>query len=293
MRVLMLGGSGMLGHKLWSVLAPRFETHATVRKTTPALRLLNSYRPDRVHENVMAEEFETVERAFRKIRPDVVVNCIGIVKQSGTAKDPIASLTINSLFPHKLARLCGSSTRLIHISTDCVFSGTKGCYSEADIPDATDLYGRTKLLGEVTTGPALTIRTSIIGRELLGCSGLVEWFLSQRGRSVKGFQRAIFSGFTTTALSEILATVIAQDQQLHGLWHVASDAISKFDLLKRIASASDLEIEVQPDSEFYCDRSLDGRAFLAETGIMPPDWDKMIYNLVREFEEYEKYRKAA
>jgi len=293
MRVLVLGGSGMLGHKLWTAFAPRFETHATIRRTTPPLRLLDCYRPDRVHENVRADDFETVASVFRKIQPDVVVNCIGIVKQSVTAKDPISSLTINSLFPHRLARLCGPNAWLIHISTDCVFAGTKGCYSEADIPDATDLYGRTKLLGEVTEGSALTIRTSIIGRELSGRSGLIEWFLSQRGRNVKGFQRAIFSGFTTTALSEMLATIIEQHQQLRGLWHVASDPITKFDLLNRVADAANLQIDVQPEAEFCCDRSLDGRAFIAKTGIIPPGWDKMIYNLVREFEEYESYRQDA
>jgi dTDP-4-dehydrorhamnose reductase len=183
--------------------------------------------------------------------------------------------------------------RLIHISTDCVFSGKKGNYSESDTPDATDLYGRTKVLGEVTDESALTIRTSIIGRELSGCSGLVEWFLSQRGRNVKGFRNAIFSGFTTTALSQIVATIVEQHRKMQGLWHVASSPISKFDLLSQIAAASNLNIDVEPDEEFCCDRSLDGRAFAAKTGIVAPDWNQMINSLVREFDKYERYRQAA
>jgi dTDP-4-dehydrorhamnose reductase len=214
-KVLILGGSGMLGHKAWQTLAPRFDTFATFRGAAEAYTSLGIFDEARVVGGVNACQFETVARAFASVRPQVVVNCIGIVKQEAAAKDPIVNITVNSLFPHRLAELCdGIGARLIHISTDCVFSGEKGNYSEADAPDATDLYGRTKILGEVTAGDCLTIRTSMIGRELSSAHGLFEWFWSHAGQRVRGFKRAVFSGFTTGALANIIGNVIGSHQTL-------------------------------------------------------------------------------
>src|SRR5215468_2937943 len=199
MKVLVLGGSGMLGHKLWQTFGPHFDTYVTFRGVPEEYRRYRIFDQAKSISNISAEDIDSVARVFGTVQPDVVVNCIGIVKQDTAAKDPIASITVNSLLPHHLARLCHQhSARLIHLGTDCVFSGRKGDYSEADIPDAGDLYGRTKLLGEVAGENCLTIRTSMIGRELKGSHGLLEWFLSQTDR-VRGFKRAIFSGFTTQA----------------------------------------------------------------------------------------------
>lgn len=294
MRVLILGGSGMLGHKLWQTLRDRFDTYVTFRQS-PAVSLLSDIFSDstRARPYVSAQDFDSVIRAFGSVGPDVVINCIGIVKQDAAAKDPLASITINALFPHRLAQLCRvSRARLIHLSTDCVFSGLKGSYTEGDASDAVDLYGRTKLLGEVGGEGCLTLRTSIIGRELHGSQGLVEWFLSQQGKSVRGFRRAIFSGFTTRALAEVISRLIVEHKEMEGVWHVAAEPISKFDLLTLIKKTGRLDIEVEPDESFTCDRSLNGNRFCEATGFVPPNWSDMISQLFQDTTPYAEIRRS-
>jgi dTDP-4-dehydrorhamnose reductase len=289
MKVLILGGSGMLGHKLSQVLAERFDTLATVRGSFA----VGVYYPRRIVCGVSAEDFETVEKALIANEPDVVVNCIGIVKQDEAAKDRYQSIAINSLFPHQLARACGArDIRLIHLSTDCVFSGRRGNYKEDDVSDAEDIYGRTKWLGELDYDHSLTIRTSMIGRELRGSHGLIEWFLSQRGKRVRGFKRAIFSGFTTVALSETIGNIIANGDQLHGVWHVAAEPINKFELLSLVKQAFQMDIEIEPDESFVCDRSLDDSRFRARTGFTPPSWEQMIDRMARDTTPYDEIRRT-
>lgn len=286
-RVLILGATGMLGHKLWQVLSPSLDTHVTVRTSEPRVELLD---PARTLCSVSADAFDTVADAVATVEPDVVVNCIGIVKQVREAHDPLTSITINSLFPHRLAQLCGErGARLIHVSTDCVFSGHTGNYSEADNPDPVDLYGRSKLLGEVDYGACLTIRTSIIGRELAGASGLLEWFLSQEG-SVRGFQRAIFSGLTTQALSRVLASVITDHPALAGIRHIAAAPVNKLDLLRMLKDAYGLDVEIVPDDEVAIDRSLDGTAFEQDTGWRADPWPDMVAELAADETPYERLR---
>jgi dTDP-4-dehydrorhamnose reductase len=291
MKVLILGGTGMLGHKAWQVFAPRFETYATVRGAPADYDRLAIFDGGRLIGNVNAEAFETVERAIASVRPEAIVNCIGIVKQDLSGKDPVASITVNSLFPHRVAQLArNNGARLIHLSTDCVFSGRRGHYSESDAADAEDLYGRSKLLGETAGEKCLTIRTSMIGRELTGSHGLLEWFLSQSGR-VRGFTRAIFSGFTTAALANVLAKIIEHYPQLTGIWHVAAEPISKFDLLTRVKQTYGLATEIEPDETFVCDRSLNGARFREATGIHPPSWPEMIEQMRADPTPYEEMRK--
>jgi len=280
----------MLGHKLYQVLGPRFDTHATVRSDQGAAQRLGVLDPDRTVAHVSADTFDTVARAVASVEPEVVVNCIGIVKQAREARDPITSIAINSLFPHRLARLCATrGARLIHVSTDCVFSGRTGRYTEGDLPDPPDLYGRSKLLGEVGDGDGLTVRTSIIGRELSGANGLVEWFLCQQG-SVRGFQRAIFSGLTTHALADVLASVISDHGALTGVRHVAAEPISKFDLLQMLRDAYGRDVQIVPDDEVILDRSLDGTAFERETGLHAPSWAEMVAQLAADATPYERLR---
>jgi dTDP-4-dehydrorhamnose reductase len=296
MRVLILGAGGMLGHKVWQVFRDRFDCRAAVRTRLP----LEIFNDERVVDGFDAGDFDGVTRLIAKMHPQVVVNCIGVVKQLAAAHDPIASITLNSLFPHVVARACDEvGARMIHISTDCVFAGTRGNYSEADIPDATDLYGRSKLLGEVTdaqTGVSvphlLTIRTSIIGRELRTANGLVEWFLSHRGGSVRGFTKAVFSGVTTTTLTQTLATVIEQHPDLHGLYHVAGEAITKYDLLVMLNEAFDAGVAITPDDSVVIDRSLDDTRFRSATGLARPVWPEMIAALAAESPNYERWRKT-
>ena len=292
MKVLILGGSGMLGHKLWQTLSPRFDTFATFRDAPQSYRSLDIFDETRMLGGIKAEDFKTVEQAFATVKPDVVSNCIGVVKQDASAKDPVTSITVNSLFPHRLAELCrGAGVRLIHLSTDCVFSGQKGNYSEADTPDASDLYGRSKLLGEVTAGNCLTVRTSMIGRELSGAHGLLEWFLSQAGKSARGFKRAVFSGFTTGTLARIIGDVIEKHQGLQGIYHVAAEPITKFDLLSLVNESYGLGVQIEEDETFLCDRSLDATRFRSATGWVPPSWHEMIELMKRDPTPYENLRK--
>ena len=206
-----------------------------------------------------------------------MLNCIGIIKQSKAASDPLPSIAINSLLPHQLAQMAAArGARLIHFSTDCVFSGRRGNYVEDDEPDPVDLYGRSKLLGEVTAPNGLTLRTSIVGRELREHLGLIDWFLSQRGGRINGYARALYSGLTTLAAADLVAWLIRAHPALQGLWQVSGEPISKFDLLQIVKRVYGLDIEIAPDRHFVCDRRLDSTRFRKHTGWRPPSWDHMI-----------------
>jgi dTDP-4-dehydrorhamnose reductase len=291
LRVLILGGSGMLGHKLWQVAAERFDAYATLRQAQVPAALRRVFDPARVVGRVSAEDFDGVARAFAAVRPEVVVNCVGVVKQDAAAKDPLTAITVNALFPHRLTALAGAArARLIHLSTDCVFSGRKGGYREEDAPDAEDLYGRTKLLGEVGGPNCLTLRTSMVGRELAGSHGLVEWFLSQEGKTVRGFKRAVFSGFTTRALAEIISDIIAEHRALEGVFHVAAEPVNKFDLLSLVKRVYGANVEIEPDETFACDRSLRAERFREATGIRAPAWPEMIEQMHKDSTPYKELR---
>jgi dTDP-4-dehydrorhamnose reductase len=226
---------------------------------------------------------DTLERAIGVARPDVVMNAVGIVKQLDLTSDPIASIQVNALLPHLLARLGRDrGFKVIHMSTDCVFSGQKGGYTETDMPDPVDFYGRTKLLGELDGPGVLTLRTSIIGRELQTQHGLVEWFLSQRGRTVKGWARAIYSGLTTEALAQIIVDLLRSDSPLHGVWHVSSAAVSKYELLQHLNAAFGTGTDIRRDESFVCDRSLESGRFWKETGLQRPRWSEMISSLAND-----------
>jgi dTDP-4-dehydrorhamnose reductase len=215
-------------------------------------------------------------RIFGKVRPDAVINCVGLVKQLAESDDPLLTIPINSLLPHRLAALCRvGGSRLIHISTDCVFSGEKGGYAESDFPDADDLYGRTKLLGEVNSEHTITLRTSIIGHELAGNRSLVNWFLSQNG-PVKGYTRAVFSGLPTVVLAKLIRDVVIPRPELHGLYHIAAKPIAKYELLKLVAEVYGKQIAILPDEKLIIDRSLDARRFQTATGYVAPEWEEMI-----------------
>ena len=294
MRVLILGGEGMLGHKVFQVLSQRFETFATFHDPAGLWTQYPMYQAiDRGHTigGVDALNFDTLVRALAQVRPDVVINCIGIIKQLKEAKDAVISISLNALFPHRLADLCAATgARMFHMSTDCVFSGRKGYYTEDDLPDPEDLYGRTKLLGEVDRPGCLTMRTSIFGRDLAKDSALLEWFLGQRGRRVRGYTRAIYTGFPTQVLGRIMGDLIVGYPDLSGLYHVASAPISKYDLLVRIREALGLDSEIEPDADFFCDRSLDASRFLAATGYAIPAWDEMIAELAGDTTPYDEWR---
>jgi len=290
-RVLVFGGLGMLGHKLCQVLSPAMDVWATVRRDADVLRSTGILDSERIIEGVDAQQPNTVRSALRTVQPDIVVNCIGIVKQLPEAQDAALSIEINALLPHRLANLCAEvGAYLIHVSTDCVFSGRRGNYAEDDLADATDLYGRSKALGEVVRSRCLTLRTSIIGRELRGQHGLIEWFVSQKGRCIQGYTHAIFSGLTTHALSEVIAALIVKERPLEGLYQVASTPISKYDLLNLVKSAYSLSVRIEPSPEVVIDRSLDGTRFLAETGLIVKGWDSMLSQLALDPFDYDEWK---
>jgi dTDP-4-dehydrorhamnose reductase len=229
-----------------------------------------------------------------KAKPDVVVNCIGIVKQRDEAKKIIPSIQVNALFPHQLADLCHrENIRLVQISTDCVFSGLRGKYTEADIPDPVDLYGRTKLLGEVNRPGCLTLRTSIIGWQLNSFTSLLSWFARQRGQTIKGYRQAIYSGFSTRVLAGLISDLIETRPDLTGLYQVASEPISKYDLLVALRDKLGWgDIQIEPDEKFFCDRSLVATRFRVATGWKAPDWEEMISGLAQEWPSYQQWYQA-
>ena len=292
-KILVMGGTGMLGHKLVQALGDRCEVTATFRECDGPWRRLPLFTETvQAVGGVDAADFEAVRQVVERTRPEVVVNCIGVVKQLDAASDTVTTMQINALFPHRLADICGAvGSRLIHISTDCVFSGRVGDYDESDMPDAEDLYGRSKQLGEVIRPGCLSIRTSIIGREITKAVGLLEWLFGRRGRVVDGFTRAVFSGLTTLEFSRILAQVVSDHGDLAGLYHVASEPITKFDLLSRINHALDLGIDIEAVDEPTINRSLDGSRFVEATGIRVPSWDKMISDLATDRTPYEEWRR--
>jgi len=293
MKVLILGATGMLGHKLWQVHRGRFETWAAMRSSYQEYARYGLFDPKRVLEGVDASDFYAVVRAFETVQPNVVINAIGVIKQLPAAKDPIVTLTVNSLFPHRLAKLCqATSARLVHIGTDCVFSGRKGMYTEDDVPDPVDLYDRSKLLGEVGGPACLTVRTSFIGRELETRYGLVEWFLNNQDRCVRGYTNAIFAGFTTMTIANVIAEVVERQPDLSGVYHISSDPISKFQLLCLLRDAFHVPIEIEPFPSVNTDRSLDSSRFRAETGFVPPSWQQMVEEMVADPTPYEKWRQG-
>jgi len=282
MRVLILGGTGMVGHKLWQVLSKRFDTWATVRTLDCATVKPDLLDPGKLVEGVDALNFESVVRAISSISPDVVVNAIGIVKQISAIEDTVTTIKINSLLPHQLTLACQSrGIRLIHISTDCVFSGHKGMYTENDLPDAEDFYGRSKLLGEVAASGCLTLRTSVIGPELGSAKGLLGWFLSnaQKTKPLRGYTKAIFSGFTTLVFAEIIGDIITSFPTLTGLYHLSADPVDKYSLICLFREAYKIPVEIQPCADIRIDRSLDSGRLRSATGFVPPSWPRIITSM--------------
>lgn len=280
MRVMILGATGMLGNAMFRVLSENSDlvVYGTARSAS-SLRYFTDNLYSQIIVGIDVENHDSLVKAFAAVRPDVVVNCVGLVKQLADANDPLQAVPINSLLPHRLAALSqATGARLVHISTDCVFSGAKGNYQESDFPDAYDLYGRSKLLGEVDYSHTITLRTSIIGHELSGHRSLVGWFLAQQG-SVKGFTRAIFSGLPTVELARVVCDFVLPRSELHGLYHVAAEPINKFDLLKLVAKTYGKDNEIIPSDELVIDRSLNADRFRGATGYAPPEWPVLVQRM--------------
>ena len=276
-KILILGASGMLGNTLlrYFSMKSEFQVFATIRGDQEAFNI-GDKKKYQLFTNIDASNHNDLVKVFNEAQPHVVVNCVGIIKQLPESCDPVLSIALNSLLPHRLAQLCASkSSRLVHISTDCVFSGDGGGYIESDVPDALDLYGRSKLLGEVDYPHAITLRTSLIGHELSGTHSLVNWFLAQEGR-VRGFTRAIFSGLPTIEFAQVIETHVLPNPELNGLYHLSVDPISKYDLLKVVRDVYGKHIDIEADDSVVLDRSLDSRRFRQATQFSPKPWPELI-----------------
>jgi len=268
----------MLGSAAFRVFdeAPGWDVYGTLRSGGA-----RQFFPATAHERLLLgidiDNCDALARAFATVHPQLVINCVGVIKQLQSAKDPLTTIPINSLLPHRVALLCETvGARMIHVSTDCVFTGRKGDYLESDAPDADDLYGRSKLLGEIDYPHAITLRTSIIGEELGGgANGLVGWFLAQSGQ-VKGYRKAVFSGLPTVVLARIMRDVVAPREDLRGLYHVSAEAIDKFTLLELVKQVYGKSIEITPDDALVIDRSLNSDRFRKATSYTPPSWPTLI-----------------
>ncbi|MCP4613434.1 MAG: SDR family oxidoreductase [Planctomycetes bacterium] len=293
-RVLVLGAGGMLGHKLCQCLSEH-EIIGTVRKDTG---FYDKYHQIFNNVNLIGGvdvlDNEKLEQTIRKVAPDVIINCIGIVKQLKEANNAFLSIAINSLLPHKLAILCADiGTRLITISTDCVFDGTRSGYRENDFSNARDLYGKSKFLGETTSDEtaAVTLRTSFIGREIMTPThGLIEWFLAQQKKTIRGFDKAIYSGFTSIELARMIALIIKNYQDICGVYQVASKPITKYNLLQLVKEIFELDVNITCDKDFCCDRSLNMDRFTQTTGYVAPSWEEMIRKMYKDPTDYDNMR---
>jgi dTDP-4-dehydrorhamnose reductase len=296
--VLVVGATGMLGHKVSQVLAadPELEVHCAVRDV-PA----EAFRPPaaRYHAGVHLAEGAAAVSALRncveEVQPDVVINAVGVIKQS---RDHIEQVTstffLNGTLPHLLALLATPQAYVVHVSTDCVFTGDRGDYTESDRPDAQDVYGRSKACGELDYGRHLTLRTSIIGPELRGHYGLFGWLLRQpRGSTLRGWSRAIFSGVPTVTLARTIRDLLLSGNQLTGVYHIASEPIDKLTLLTRLNDALSLGHTIHEDSSVVIDRSLDDRRFRAATGTATPAWDHLIPELIDDMMAWPYQREYA
>ena len=283
MRLLILGSSGMLGHQLWRGLHAQHDTWVTLRRPVADFEVHNLFDEAKAIQFDDITDDTALERALGQAKPEAVINCVGLIKQRDEASDEALTLRVNAEFPHRLAKRCGEAgARLIHFSTDCIFAGTKGNYTESDPSDAADLYGQSKYQGEVADAHSATLRTSVIGHELATNLALLDWFLSQRGQAISGFTKAIYSGFTTLEMARIVDRILTQHPALSGVWHVASEPISKFALLQLCREKLGWEGVIEPNDEFVCDRSLNADRFNQATGYTPPSWEAMISELAQQ-----------
>jgi dTDP-4-dehydrorhamnose reductase len=284
MRILVLGAGGMIGHKMFQFLTSKYpETYGTVRRPFDDYANISFFIRDKILPGLDVSNWAEVEKVLTQVSPDVILNCIGVTLRKPEIKDLNYSLELNSFLPHRLK--CWSAqknVKVVHFSTDCVFNGKAGAYDELSLPTAEDTYGRTKYLGEVVGPTCLTLRSSMIGREIYGKSELLEWALAQHGKTIQGYSRAIYSGITTEVMAELVGRILQSSQFLSGLYQVSSSPISKYELLKKINSAFKLEMKIEEDCSYVSKKDLDSSKIRREMGFVCPSWDEMINQLASD-----------
>jgi dTDP-4-dehydrorhamnose reductase len=281
----------MLGHRLWLDLCQRGETYATIRGRLPEYAHMGLFDSRRVVDQFEARDLGQLQEVFRRSRPDVVFNAAARIRTE--AENPFFDVEINSILPHRLALLCSSAgARLIHVSTDGVFSGKRGKYTEGDQPDAEDHYGRTKALGEIGEPWALTVRVCPVGRELVSARSLVEWFLAQRGRTVRGYVHARFSGLTTPVVARILGDIAERHHSIWGVRHLSGSPLNKFEFLRLLNEHFGCGAIIEPDESHQVDRTLDSSRLEREVGFAPPAWDDMLRALRDDPLPYDRFHRS-
>lgn len=292
MRIVVLAGGGMLGHKMWQSLAVHFkDIYVTIRKARNYYEKIGIFKNNQVIDNLDLADFKKLSNVLDELHPDVIVNCAGVTIRSKEGKNIIASININALLPHYLLAWCKKKgARVIHFSTVCVFDGATGGYREESLPNAQDLYGRTKILGDLFDEQAITLRSSFIGREIEGKAELLEWFLSQRSQQVKGYRQAIFTGVTTQVMADLTRDLIQKHPKLSGLFHIGSEKLSKYELLLLMKEAFRTNIDIVPDHKFICKRDLIDTKFKEATGFQSPTWKDMMANIAKDPTPYDSWR---
>lgn len=290
-KILVVGATGMLGNAQMTELSKykNFDVFGTVRYFEEAKKYLPAKLLNKIYPNVDVENIDSLIKVFNLVKPDLVINCVGLIKQSPSASNMALAIYMNALLPHRLASLSEAfGARLIHISTDCIFSGSKGNYKESDPSDAGDVYGRTKFLGEVEGPHCFTMRTSIIGHGLESHVSLIDWFLTQKGK-IKGYTKVIYSGFPTVEIARIIAEYIIPNENLSGVYHVSSEPISKYDLLKIVAKIYHKKIEISLDDKFILDRSLDSTKFCKAASYQPPSWEQLVKKMYQNYKNNKNF----
>ena len=281
MNILVLGATGLLGNAVFRSMSKTSggRVIGTIRREEVRKLFAPEHAP-RLELIDDVDDSDQLARLFDAAAPDVVINCVAVGRPAPA--DPMRSIRIYSVLPHRLSHLCKrAGARLIQISSDGVFSGSRGSYTEDDAPDADDVYGISKRLGEISEPHAVTLRTSIIGHELQSGSGLLEWFLSQQGQC-RCYTKAIFSGFPTIVLADLIRDFVIPRQDLSGVFHLATRPISKFDLLQLVAQRYGKAIELIPDDRASPDRSLNAERFTGITGYVAPEWLELVDAMHRD-----------
>jgi len=294
MRILIIGGTGMLGHKLWQRLGARFsDCRVTVRGKRQDYQRFTLFDDSRVMENVDVTDARQLLTALETAAPEIIINCVAVTKRREAPAGPVSSILLNAWLPHRIAewaKACGS--RLITISTDCVFDGRKGGYTEEDLPNAQDVYGRSKALGEINYGNALTLRTSFIGRELDNRTELLEWFLGEAGKTVHGFRGALYTGISNLYCADLIGDIIENFPQLNGIFQVTSEIINKYELLCLAREAFGIDVKIEADDSVAMRRNLDGTKFRNATGYSTPSWRKMMTDLAADPTPYIEWNRS-
>lgn len=272
----------MLGFTLFNYLKTKkkLKVFGTIRKKVS--------KQKNILTKIDIKDFKLLKKRILEISPDMIINCIGIVKSEVKNISKYQVIKINSKLPNYLNKISSKlNFKLVHISTDCVFSGKNKINSEKSVTKPLDLYGKSKLAGEFKSNTNIVIRTSIIGHEIDYKRGLLEWFLKQEG-SIFGFSKAFFSGLTTLELSKIIYEKIIFKKDLSGIYHVSGKKINKYNLLKKIRKIYNKKINIKKESKFSINRSLDSTRFISRTGYVKKNWDIMILENKKFFLKYEK-----